>query len=98
MDERLRYTPHPENSDRTLLKQEACVAVNLPMLTDYCEKTFLGVYSTNALTGRKGVEWVIDHLKREYNELTSLVTTEVQEFSDKLFPMAHFQQQRRASK
>jgi len=85
VDERLKYIPHPEDSRKTLLMQEASVSVNLPVLTDYCEKTFLSVYSNNALTGRKGVEWVIDHLKREYNELSTRVSTEVRELSSKLF-------------
>jgi hypothetical protein len=31
------------------------------------------------------VEWVIDHLKREYNEISTRVSTEVRELSSKLF-------------
>lgn len=50
MDEKLVYTPDPVNPHRTLLKQEAAVVVSLPAFTDYCEKAFLNVYQTNAVT------------------------------------------------
>lgn len=33
---------------RTILKQEASVSITLPAFADYCEKTFIGVYSSNA--------------------------------------------------
>ncbi|CAD5206253.1 unnamed protein product [Bursaphelenchus okinawaensis] len=84
VDERLEYTPDPSNPYRTLLKQEAAVVVNLPAFTDYCEKAFLNAYQTNAVKGRSGVEWVIDHLKREYQEFSSKVSTEINEISDKV--------------
>jgi hypothetical protein len=85
-----------------VLKQEASVSVNLPAFTDYCEKAFMSVYQTNALKvriartllmfiyfqGRSGVEWVIDHLKREYNEFSNKVSSEVAEMTDKV--MSHF--------
>lgn len=87
VDERLTYTPDPNDATRTMLKQEAIVAVNLPAFADYCEKAFLGVYQSNALKGRNGVEWVIDQLKREYNEISAKVSSEVHDLSDKV--MAH---------
>jgi len=84
VDERLTYTPDPSDPEKTILKQEASVSVNLPAFTDYCERTFMSVYQTNALKGRSGVEWVIDYLKNEYNAITNKVTSEVQELSDKV--------------
>jgi len=84
VDEKLTYVPHPDDHNKTLLVQEASVSVNLPAFTDYCERTFLGIYSTNAVTGRRGVEWVINHLKQEYNEITAKVSTEMHEISDKM--------------
>lgn len=88
VDEKLVYTPDPANPYRTLLKQEAAVVVSLPAFTDYCEKAFLTAYQTNAVKGRKGVEWVIDHLKREYQELSNKVSHEMHDFSGKV--MEHF--------
>jgi len=64
VDERLTYTPHPTDSSRTILKQEAAVVVNVPAFTDYCEKTFISIYQTNAIKGRQGVDWVIDQLRQ----------------------------------
>uniref|UniRef100_A0AC34Q742 PRELI/MSF1 domain-containing protein n=2 Tax=Panagrolaimus sp. JU765 TaxID=591449 RepID=A0AC34Q742_9BILA len=79
VDEKLTYLPDPQHPGKTILKQEAMVNVNLPAFTDYCEKAFLHTYQTNALKGRKGVEWVIDNIKREYNEISAKVTAEMQE-------------------
>lgn len=82
VDEKLVYTPDPTNSSRTILKQEAAVAVSLPAFTEYCENTFLSTYSSNALKGPKGIEWVIDQIKREYTGLSSKVSLGVQDYSD----------------
>jgi len=84
VDERLTYTPDPTDSQKTILKQEASVSISLPAFTDYCERSFMNVYQTNALKGRSGVEWVIESLKQEFNELTSKVSSEVSELSDKV--------------
>uniref|UniRef100_A0AC34FNP6 PRELI/MSF1 domain-containing protein n=1 Tax=Panagrolaimus sp. ES5 TaxID=591445 RepID=A0AC34FNP6_9BILA len=80
VDEKLTYVPDPSNPEKTILKQEATVNVNLPVWVDYCEKTFLNTYQTNALKGRKGVEWVIDNIKREYFEISEKVSSEMQDF------------------
>lgn len=84
VDERLTYLPDPSDSQKTILKQEASVSISLPAFTDYCEKAFMNVYQANALKGRTGVEWVIESLKREYNEITSKVSSEVHDLSDKV--------------
>uniref|UniRef100_A0A915D9D3 PRELI/MSF1 domain-containing protein n=1 Tax=Ditylenchus dipsaci TaxID=166011 RepID=A0A915D9D3_9BILA len=92
VDESLIYKPHHSDPDRTQVNQKMAVTVNLPAFTDYCERAFLSAYQTNALKGRTGLEWVIDQLgnqlKREYTDLSSRVhqvSSEVHEFSDKLF-------------
>uniref|UniRef100_A0AC35TQ41 PRELI/MSF1 domain-containing protein n=1 Tax=Rhabditophanes sp. KR3021 TaxID=114890 RepID=A0AC35TQ41_9BILA len=84
INEKLTYVPHPSDPEKTILKQEASVDVSLPAFTDTCEKAFLHTYSTNAVKGRKGMEWVIDIIKKEYTELTNLFETEVAEISDKV--------------
>uniref|UniRef100_A0A914DEY3 PRELI/MSF1 domain-containing protein n=1 Tax=Acrobeloides nanus TaxID=290746 RepID=A0A914DEY3_9BILA len=76
VDEKLVYEQHPTDPNKTLLKQEAIVEVNLPALTDYCEKTFMSTYQKNAEKGPRGLEWVIEQLKREYNDLSSKVSHE----------------------
>lgn len=84
VDERLTYRPHASESGKTVLTQEAIVNINLPAFTDYCEKTFLHVYETNAAKGRKGIEWVIDHLRKEVTDLTNKVSTEVHDMQEKV--------------
>ncbi|CAI4233039.1 unnamed protein product [Auanema sp. JU1783] len=83
-DEKLTYQPHSSDPSKTILMQEAIVTITLPAFADYCEKTFLNVYSTNANKGRKGIEWVIDHLKREYNEISDKFSSEVHGMSEKV--------------
>jgi hypothetical protein len=73
VDERLTYTPDPADPQRTILKQEASVAVNLPTFTSHCESAFLNAYQRTALMGRSGMEWVIDHLKKEYSDVSPTV-------------------------
>lgn len=87
VDEKLTYTPDPTNRNRTILKQEAAVTVNLPAFTDYCENSFLNTYSSNALKGPKGIEWVIDQIKREYTGFSSKVSIGVQDNTD--YMLAH---------
>ncbi|KAK6731782.1 hypothetical protein RB195_007937 [Necator americanus] len=84
VDEKLTYTPLPEDPSKTVLKQEAVVTITLPAFVDYCEKTFIGVYSSNAAKGRKGVEWVIDQLKNEYTDISTKVSAEVLEMQEKV--------------
>jgi len=69
VDEKLVYTPH-KNSDRTVLRQELSVSVNLPAFTDNCEKAFLSTYEANAMKGRKGMEWVIREVKQELDDIS----------------------------
>ncbi|PIO70099.1 PRELI-like family protein [Teladorsagia circumcincta] len=84
VDEKLTYTPLPDDPSKTILKQEAIVTITLPAFADYCEKTFIGVYSSNAAKGRKGVEWVIDQLKKEYTDISSKISAEVLEMQEKV--------------
>ncbi|CAD6196195.1 unnamed protein product [Caenorhabditis auriculariae] len=84
VDEKLTYRPLEEDPTKTVLKQDVSVTITLPAFADYCEKTFLSVYESNAEKGRKGVEWVIDHLKKEYDDISSKVTSEVQGISGKM--------------
>lgn len=84
VDEKLTYLPHAADPSKTVLKQEAIVTITLPAFAEYCEKTFLSVYSTNAAKGRSGVEWVIDHMKKEYAEISDKLSNEVLEMSEKV--------------
>ncbi|EGT31826.1 hypothetical protein CAEBREN_09876 [Caenorhabditis brenneri] len=84
VDEKLTYKPDQEDPNKTVLKQDVIVTITLPAFADYCEKTFLSIYSQNASKGRQGVEWVIDNLKKEYEAISTKVTSEVHEMSEKM--------------
>jgi len=84
VDETINYLPHPDDKNKTILRQQAVVNVTLPAFGDYCEKTFLSIYKANAEKGRKGLEWVIDAMKKECNEITTMVSNEVHDISGKI--------------
>ncbi|KAK0075891.1 hypothetical protein PV325_006193 [Microctonus aethiopoides] len=57
--ETLRYVPHPNDKNKTLLKQEAIVTVQGAPLASYMEDLLTKKISFNAGMGRQAVEWVI---------------------------------------
>ncbi|KAF7638703.1 PRELI/MSF1 domain-containing protein [Meloidogyne graminicola] len=63
VDERLTY--YSSDSEQTRLKQETTISVNLPFLKDFCERSFLSIYTHYAQRGPEGLKWVIQH---EFND------------------------------
>ncbi|NXF44257.1 PLD3A protein, partial [Oceanites oceanicus] len=71
VDERLVYTPHPENPEKTVLTQEAIITVKGISLSSYLESLMANTISSNARKGRDALEWVIGKLNTELEELKS---------------------------
>ncbi|NXX44680.1 PLD3A protein, partial [Tricholaema leucomelas] len=71
VDERLVYTPHPENPEKTVLTQEAIITVKGISLSSYLESLMANTISSNARKGREALEWVISKLNTELEELKS---------------------------
>uniref|UniRef100_A0A8C6Z654 PRELI domain containing 3A n=2 Tax=Nothoprocta perdicaria TaxID=30464 RepID=A0A8C6Z654_NOTPE len=71
VDERLVYTPHPENPEKTVLTQEAIITVKGISLSSYLESLMASTISSNARKGRDALEWVIGKLNTELEELKS---------------------------
>ncbi|NXF20059.1 PLD3A protein, partial [Rhodinocichla rosea] len=71
VDERLVYTPHPENPEKTVLTQEAIITVKGISLSSYLESLMANTISSNARKGRDALEWVISRLNTELEELKS---------------------------
>lgn len=69
VDETVRYVPHPLDSAKTLLKQEAMVTVHGMPLTNYVENVMTNRISLNAGKGRQAIEWVISKIEAEVQEL-----------------------------
>ncbi|XP_065164910.1 protein slowmo [Atheta coriaria] len=69
--ETLKYVPHPSDSSKTLLKQEAVVTVKGVPLTNYMEDILTNKISLNAGKGRQAMEWVIGKLDAEMKEIAN---------------------------
>ncbi|XP_058412758.1 PRELI domain containing protein 3A isoform X6 [Diceros bicornis minor] len=69
VNERLVYTPHPENPAMTVLKQEAIITVKGISLGSYLESLMANTISSNAKKGREALEWVIGRLNMELEGL-----------------------------
>ncbi|KAK9879718.1 hypothetical protein WA026_006778 [Henosepilachna vigintioctopunctata] len=70
VNETLKYTPHPEDASKTLLKQEAVVTVQGVPLSNYMEDILTNKISNNASKGRQAMEWVIHKLNEEVQDLS----------------------------
>ncbi|CAG9833380.1 unnamed protein product [Diabrotica balteata] len=66
----MRYTPHPADPTKTLLKQEAVVTVKEVPLTNYMEDLITTKISNNVGKGRQAMEWVINKLNDKIKDLT----------------------------
>ncbi|KAM4841107.1 PRELI domain containing protein 3A [Thomomys bottae] len=63
VNERLVYTPHPENPEKTVLIQEAIITVKGIRLGSYLESLVANTISCNARKGWAAIEWIIEHSK-----------------------------------
>lgn len=68
VDETVRYVPHPNDPNKTLLKQEAVVTVRGMPLTNYVESVMTTSISSNARKGRQAIEWVISKIEAEVED------------------------------
>lgn len=66
VEEKLTYTIHPEDNQKTLLRQEAQITVRNVPLIDYMEDTLAKKINGNAHKGRQAIEYVI----KQINEIT----------------------------
>jgi len=72
VQERLTYYPHPEDSGKTILKQEAEIVVTNVPFTSYMESLLASNLNQNAGKGRLGMEWAINKMKEEAADLTKI--------------------------
>lgn len=70
VDEVLVYSPHPDDSSKTRLHQEAVVTVRGVPLSSKMESYMTDTISKNAGKGRMAMEWVINTLKTETQDLS----------------------------
>lgn len=82
VDEAVRYTPHPDDSTKTLLTQEAVVTVRGVPLTNYMEDLLASKISFNA---SKVSDFLLLRLSRLYIQLPKNSNHDVNYYFYKLF-------------
>merc|ERR1712086_1226024 len=70
MEEKMIYTPDPEDPNRTLMKQETVVTVQGVPLTSYMEGIIVNTVSSNSSKGKAAIEWVVEKLGQECRALS----------------------------
>eukprot|EP00088_Acartia_fossae_P029669 TRINITY_DN3054_c0_g2_i1.p1 TRINITY_DN3054_c0_g2~~TRINITY_DN3054_c0_g2_i1.p1 ORF type:complete len:240 (-),score=34.25 TRINITY_DN3054_c0_g2_i1:360-1079(-) len=70
MEENMTYRPHPEESDKTLMRQETIVTVQGVPLTSYMESIIVNTVSNNSNKGKAAMEWIVDKLGEECSALS----------------------------
>merc|ERR1712080_799336 len=70
MEEKMTYTPDPEDPNRTLMKQETVVTVQGVPLTSYMEGIIVNTVSSNSSKGRAAIEWIVEKLGNECRALS----------------------------
>merc|ERR1711902_272500 len=69
-EEKMTYTPDPENPSRTLMKQETVVTVQGVPLTSYMEGIIVNTVSSNSSKGRAAIEWIVEKMGSECRALS----------------------------
>merc|ERR1711963_1344242 len=70
MEEKMIYTPDPEDVSKTILRQETVVTVQGVPLTSYMEGIIVNTVSNNSSKGRAAIEWVVEKLGQECRALS----------------------------
>lgn len=77
IEERLTYSVHPEDSSKTLLKQEAQITVqNLPLINNL-ENLIATTINSNANKGRQAIEYIINKMNDIKDEATHSVVSSI---------------------
>ena len=76
MKEKMKYSQHPEDPNKTIMTAEMVVTVRNVPLTTYMEDIVLSTVSKNSGKGRIAMEYVVDKLKNE--------TRPISDYLDKL--------------
>lgn len=65
------YSQHPENPEATLLTQQAVISITGVPLIDHLERLLSLTIEQNANKGRQAVEWVIEKIQSEVQDIAS---------------------------
>jgi len=87
MEEKMTYTPHPEDLSKTLLRQETVVTVQGVPLTSYMEGIIVNTVSNNASKGRVAIEWIVNKLGQECRALN--LSTSLDKLKTEILGLKH---------
>lgn len=74
VEERISYSPHPEDPAKTLMTQQAIVTVQGVPLTSYMEQLMTSSIAGNASNGRQALESVILRVQSEAKDIKDTLT------------------------
>jgi len=74
VEERITYSPHPEDPEKTLMTQQAIVTVQGVPLTSYMEQLMTTSIAGNASNGRDALENVIQRVQSEAKDIKDTLT------------------------
>lgn len=74
VEERISYSPHPEDPEKTLMTQQAIVTVQGVPLTSYMEQLMTSSIAGNASKGREALESVILRVQSEAKDIKETLT------------------------
>jgi len=74
VEERITYSPHPDDPDKTLMTQQAVVTVQGVPLTSYMEQLMTTSIAGNASNGREALESVIVRVQSEAKDIKDTLT------------------------
>ncbi|XP_053988492.1 protein slowmo-like [Hylaeus volcanicus] len=69
--EEVKYMPDPQDSQKTVLTQQAVISISGVPLIDYLERLLTMTIEQNAKKGRQAVEWVIEKIHGEMKDIAS---------------------------
>ena len=74
VEERITYSPHPEDPEKTLMTQQAIVTVQGVPPTSYMEQLMTTSIAGNASNGRDALENVIQRVQSEAKDIKDTLT------------------------
>jgi len=77
VEERITYSPHPEDPEKTLMTQQAIVTVQGVPLTSYMEQLMTTSIAGNASNGRDALENVIQRVQSEAKDIKDTLVTKL---------------------
>jgi len=87
MEETMTYRPHPEQSDKTLMKQETIVTVQGVPLTSYMESIIVNTVSKNSNKGKAAIDWIVEKLGQECSALS--ISSSLDKIKSEILDLKH---------